>query len=373
MPATAETVKLYMKKILIVSRDITQKVDGGTLVSKRNERLLQSIGFETSRFIVPIPSLPTRMRNILFRQSYGSTKALFKSFRDKLKEQFDYIFFDGSIYGGYLKYASEIGHKTICFYHNVESEYYRQKAEQTGSWADKLMISYIRYNEGLSTTYSDGRITLNVRDSKLLTSLYDKGADVVIPTSLPGRDIKSMYCSAFRENNSTKYLLFVGSNFFANYEGLHRFIYKIAPKINWKVKVVGNINEAFRKAKGIPENIEFVGRVDSLDQYYINASAVIAPIFSGSGLKTKTVEALSFGKTIIGFPEAFEGIDFEYYPGSCISVASDSEFINKINELDSNQFYNKMSDKLFNEKLSDEAQQYSLSSFFKLLEDGHEN
>lgn len=370
MPTTAEIVKLHMKKILIVSRDITQKVDGGTLVSKRNERLLQSIGFETSRFIVPIPSLPTRMRNILFRQSYGSTKALFKSFQDKIKGPFDYIFFDGSIYGGYLKYASQMGHKTICFYHNVESEYYRQKAEQTGSWADKLMIPYIRYNEHLSTRYSDGRIALNIRDSKLLSSRYGKGADIVIPTSLRCRDIKSMYRSKSSENNVTKYLLFVGSNFFANYEGLNRFIHEIAPKISWKVKVVGNINEAFRNAKGIPENIEFVGRVDSLDNYYINASAVIAPIFSGSGLKTKTVEAISYGKTIIGFPEAFEGIEFEDYPGSCISVTSDSDFINKINELDTDQLYNETSEKLFSEKLSDEAQQDSLSSFFKLLDDG---
>lgn len=373
MPATPEIVKLHMKKILIVSRDITQKVDGGTLVSKRNERLLQSIGFETSRFIVPIPSLPTRMRNILFRQSYGSTKALFKSFRDKIKEQFDYIFFDGSIYGGYLKFASQIGHKTICFYHNVESEYYRQKAEQTGSWMDRLMVPYIRYNENLSTCYSDGRIALNLRDSTLLISRYGRGADVVIPTSLPCRDINSMYESKSDDNNESKYLLFVGSNFFANYEGLSRFIYKIAPKISWKVKVVGNINEAFRNIKGIPENIEFVGRVDSLDQYYINASAVIAPIFSGSGLKTKTAEAISYGKTIIGFPEAFEGIDFKNYTGACICVASDSDFINKINELNPNQFYNEMSDKLFNEKLSDEAQQYSLSSFFNFLEDGQKD
>ena len=86
--------------------------------------------------------------------------------------------------------------------------------------------------------------------------------------------------------------------------------------------------------------------------------------FSGSGLKTKTVEALSFGKTIIGFPEAFEGIDFEKYQGACICVASDYDFINKINEVNPNQLYNEMSDKLFNEKLSDEAQQYSTFHLF---------
>lgn len=56
-------------------------------------------------------------------------------------------------------------------------------------------------------------------------------------------------------------------------------------------------------------------------------------------------------------------------PGSCVCVASDFDFINKINELNPNQFYNEMSEKLFNEKLSDEAQIDFLSAFFKSLED----
>jgi len=34
---------------------------------------------------------------------------------------------------------------------------------------------------------------------------------------------------------------------------------------------------------------------------------VILPIISGSGMKTKTAEALMYGKSIIGIKEAFEG------------------------------------------------------------------
>lgn len=36
---------------------------------------------------------------------------------------------------------------------------------------------------------------------------------------------------------------------------------------------------------------------------------MIAPIFDGSGMKTKVAEALMYGKKIIGTPEAFSGYE----------------------------------------------------------------
>lgn len=288
-------------------------------------------------------------------------------FHDTINQKFDYIFFDGSIYGGYLKIASDFGSKTICFYHNVEVEYYKQKAIQTKSFVDKLMVPYIRYNERLSTEYSNGRIALNSRDANLLYKQYGKGADVIIPTSMPNRDIESLYTEQRELNNNAPYLLFVGTNFFANIEGLRRFIDNVAPRIKYKVKVVGNINEAFSSKDKIPDNVEFVGRVDNLKEYYIKAFAVIVPIFSGSGLKTKTAEAISYGKTVIGFPEAFEGIDFKYYSGSCFQVNNDDEFVNAVNKITPSSLFNSMSAKLFHDKLSDDAQLSTLQSFINSL------
>lgn len=351
-----------MKRILIVSRDISLKKDGGSLVSIRNERLLNMLGCETKRFIIPIPSLMTRLKNILFRQSYGETKKLRKRFLEVINLGYDYIFFDGSIYGGFLKLASEKNIKTICFYHNVEVEYYRQKANQTHSIADRIMVSYIGQNEKLSTEYSTKLISLNDRDSKHLEIIYGRKADVLLPTSFPYRAIAPLYKS--RLDQIDPYLLFVGTNFFANIEGLKRFMTFVAPYVNHKIKIVGNIRDAFIQEKNIPENIEFIGRVDSLEKFYLNAIAVIAPIFTGSGLKTKTVEALSYGKTVVGFSEAFEGIDCIKYPKSCIVVNSDKEFIEVLNNIDTTMRYNPASEKLFQEQLSDEAQYDSLKRIF---------
>ena len=56
-------------------------------------------------------------------------------------------------------------------------------------------------------------------------------------------------------------------------------------------------------------NVELVGAVDDLEPYYLGAKAVIAPIFDGSGMKTKVAEALMFGKRVVGTSEAFSGYE----------------------------------------------------------------
>lgn len=339
------------KSVLFISRDISTKKDGGTLVSKRNERLLQKLGYNVSRLVVSQPKMSTRLHNYLYRESYGETSRIRKELLEELKKDYDLIFFDSSTYGGFVKLAHSMGKKCLCFYHNVEYTYYSKKYEASRKLLDRLIIPYIKYNEKLATKYCDCIITLTDRDSIELKKLYGRGADLIIPTSFESRDLKKMYKEHLREHEP--YLLFVGTNFFANVEGLTYFINNIAPYIDIDVIIAGNIEEAFHDKSNIPKNVKFMGQVESLDELYINATAVIAPIMSGSGLKTKTAEALSFGKTVVGFEEAFAGIDADRYPEATVMVKNTAEFIEAINNLDKNVILNDHSIKLFEEELSD--------------------
>ena len=90
-------------------------------------------------------------------------------------------------------------------------------------------------------------------------------------------------------------------------------------------------NNAIKKLP-LTSNVRLKGYIHDLDMCYRNALAVIAPIFSGSGMKTKTIEALSYGKSIFGTTEAFVGIetDFARIGGECNNAA---EFIEKMNSL----------------------------------------
>jgi hypothetical protein len=55
-----------------------------------------------------------------------------------------------------------------------------------------------------------------------------------------------------------------------------------------------------------------LGMVDRLEDFYSIIDCVINPMLGGTGLKIKTVEALSFGKPVIGTVDAFVGLPVKH-------------------------------------------------------------
>jgi glycosyltransferase involved in cell wall biosynthesis len=87
---------------------------------------------------------------------------------------------------------------------------------------------------------------------------------------------------------------------------------------------VGRGFEAYRSELEREGKVQVVGAVDHLADWYRNAHFVIAPIFDGSGMKTKVAEALMYGKKIIGTPEAFSGYDEDVNcAGFCCATADE--------------------------------------------------
>lgn len=342
--------------VLDVSRDFLKKRDGGSHVAKRNHELLAEVFGVVDNLFIPVPSIRTRIVNYLFSQSYGQTRNIYKKFRKLLEDKkYDFVFFDGSTYGGFVKAAKNRGIKVITFYHNVEKRYYEEKARITNSILDRMIVPYIVHNERLSTLNSDYIITLNQRDSDGLFEAYGRRADLVWPSS---------FSEAVPDGESAgedPYLLFVGTNFFANIEGVRFIIDELAGHTKYPIKIVGNVCDSFINEE-IPSSVEFVGEVDDLAPWYRGAVAVLAPIFSGSGLKTKTVEALSYGKYVIGSREAFEGIDISSYPDAGAVCADVSDYIAAM-ESENAVPRNKVSLDLFNNRFSHRVAFQTLKNF----------
>jgi glycosyltransferase involved in cell wall biosynthesis len=101
----------------------------------------------------------------------------------------------------------------------------------------------------------------------------------------------------------------VGGNFYANLAGIEWFRDFISPHLSLPLYVVGRGYDQVRAELEIPGKIIFVGGVDDLEEWYRNSKFVVAPIFDGSGMKTKVAEALMYGKKIVGTPEAFVGYE----------------------------------------------------------------
>ncbi len=56
------------------------------------------------------------------------------------------------------------------------------------------------------------------------------------------------------------------------------------------------------------DGVDFLGHVDDVELEYAQAAAVINPIWAGTGLKIKTVEALARGKPLVTTSKGIEGM-----------------------------------------------------------------
>jgi glycosyltransferase involved in cell wall biosynthesis len=246
------------------------------------------------------------------------------------KQEVRRVFVDGSNFGGFVaalkKQMPAI--EVITFFHNVESRFF-WGAWRTNKTVRSIVVLLANFlAERKAARLSDKRICLSERDSRLLRKFYGKGATHIAPMAL--EDKLSPGAREPLPIEDEPFALFVGGNFYANREGISWFVQHVAPRIDIKVCVVGKGMEEMRAKLEIPDRVEVIGPVYSLAEWYRRARFVIAPIFDGSGMKTKVAEALMHGKKVVGTPEAFSGYEgVAARAGWCCS--SPEEFVSAIN------------------------------------------
>jgi len=131
--------------------------------------------------------------------------------------------------------------------------------------------------------------------------------------------------------------LFVGSVSNFNVTGLLWFLNNVMPTIlkhkpDFNMAVAGNIARSPLINKEAYPNVNFLGVVSNLKYIYESSKAIITPILGGAGMKIKVIEALSYGKAIIGTSKAFEGINYSKYNAAYV-VDEPVEFANKLLEI----------------------------------------
>lgn len=244
------------------------------------------------------------------------------------QNKYDFVFINTSNFGQLIKKISRRfpSIKIITLCHNVEV-YYIREAIRSERKLHKVLTYVVTYiNEQKSIRYSDSIITLNKRDSDNLRKLYGRGASDIIPICLQDRfDITKLKVNGNKRPTG----LFIGSNFYANLEGVRWFCKRVAPFVNADIIIVGKDFELNKTELEQNKNVTVVGTVNSIEDYYYSADFIFSPIFYGSGMKTKTAEAFMFGKPFFGTTEAFEGYDVEYDKVGAL-CNSDVEFIDAI-------------------------------------------
>lgn len=349
-------------KILYIAKESSPS--GYSNVVKRNIQLLYAVAGRSNVKIIKLPktSLKNAFSSLMRRSSYGvSLKYEKRIIHEAIQGNYDIVFFESISYIGIIKALNKHSIISVCFIHNVDCVFFKQRYDYSNSLIAKLQYKFLSYLEKRGMNLAKHIICLTERDKELIKEIYGRSADMIIPVTESLKKFKHVNSPA-----KEPYLLFVGANFFANIASLKWFIKNVAPYVDVKIKIVGDCCVPLKSIKHLPENIELLGYVDSIEDYYINASAVIAPILSGSGMKTKTIEALSYGKYIIGSPEAFVGIDGEISNIGRLCYTAE-EYITAIGEVKFRAPFNPNSYAVFIKKYSTDSYIQPVTSFFNKI------
>lgn len=219
------------------------------------------------------------------------------------------ILIDGSNFGLLAR-----GFKLRChgveistFFHNCEARFFLGSLLHSPSFR-ALGVLLANYRaERLAVKCSDKLICLSPRDSQQLGRVYGRNGTHSLPMAMHDQSPNNL--PEAPAVPAERYALFVGGTFYANRQGMEWYVEHVAAKAPIKTYVVGKGFEQWKSRLERNGNVEVVGSVDSLVPWYLGAHFVIAPIFDGSGMKTKVAEALMFGKRVVGTPEAFVGYE----------------------------------------------------------------
>ncbi len=197
--------------------------------------------------------------------------------------------------------------RIIVFFHNAEARFFWGAFRRGPSIRSLLVLIANWVAERQSVRHAHDLVTLSPRDGALLKRLYGRAGDHVAPMALQVVE----QAHELPENLPVEpgYALFVGGGFYANRDGIRWYAEHVAPRIDVPTLVVGQGMEDLKTEIESHGNIHVVGGVPSLAPWYFGAGFAVAPIFDGSGMKTKVAEAMMHNRRIIGTPEAFSGYE----------------------------------------------------------------
>ena len=123
------------------------------------------------------------------------------------------------------------------------------------------------------------------------------------------------------------------------------FVDKVYPLLNRGIKAVF-VGAATKAVKNIPNTITVIPFAKDLDVLFDDVKVSICPMFRGTGMKIKVVEAMAHGIPLVCNERGVDGLPDKMMSG-CIVTNDAQEFANAINLLVSDgEFYQEKSEQI---------------------------
>jgi polysaccharide biosynthesis protein PslH len=265
------------------------------------------------------------VKNFFQKESYHVTRFISSNFEVKLIEvlenqTFDVIQLETVFLTPYIPIIRQYApHAVIALRaHNVEHEIWKRVAEVTKIAPKRWYLNYLNHKlrrfELDNITKCDVLLPITDRDLRIFKLLGYRGKAVVTPVGLNSRD----YRANWQIFNRPPSIGFIGAlDWMPNQEGLRWFLenvwneYTHADKERWdklQFHIAGRNAPAWLKNLKA-KNVHFHGEVADAQTFMNNHSIAVVPLFSGSGIRVKILEAMMLGRVVLTTSMGLEGIN----------------------------------------------------------------
>ena len=168
-----------------------------------------------------------------------------------------------------------------------------------------------------SLTPSDEKKAINKADVVWAITENEKDHFINMTESRVPRVLTVPHLAKFKpveteHEEKSKNVLVVSGKGKINISGINWFLENVWPDVtdqisNAKLLVAGSICDKENELSPT-KNVQYLGRYNNPEEVYSKADICINPMLYGTGLKIKTLEALSFGKRVISTREGASGL-----------------------------------------------------------------
>lgn len=299
----------------------------------------ESVFIDTHAKIIPA------LRNLFFSQaSYHLERFNHKNFEEKLiatihnyKPQI--VVLDSLFTCGYIDTIRAISQAKIIYRaHNIEHLIWQEISLKTKSFLKKKYLSIqssrLKKEEMQLITNCDGILAITSKDYDFFKLNFQNKRLMTLPFTI---DVNQYHCNNQLQD---KAIFFIGAmDWYPNLEGVKWFIDMVWDKV-LKVHPTAKFMIAGKAMPGDLKNLEHkniinLGEVADAKKFMEKYPMMVAPIFSGGGLKIKIIEAMAMGKIVVCNPQAATGIQATHQK-NILFANSSQEFVSLINECLSN-------------------------------------
>ena len=303
--------------------------------------------------------------NLFSDSSYHITRFVSQAYRNKLIEilqrnTYDIVQLETLYLAPYVEVIKQYSDaRVVMRAHNVEHEIWDRISSNTNFFLKKWYLMHLArklktYEVNNLNNY-DFLVALTDRDLKKFKRMGYKNGAMASPIGIE----TDKYLDHNYGNGKAFSLCFIGSlDWMPNIEGLNWFLDQVWPKVvkacpDVKLHVAGR-NTPKNLLNLRMKNVVVHGEVPDAARFIGEHTAMVVPLFSGSGMRVKILEGMALGRIVITTDLGKEGIEAEHKHE--LLVANDADaFVEAIRFAKENKY--------LMQEMSDSARDFVITRF----------